>query len=104
MKTQYRCSCGHIEPKWAGKCPSCQEWNTLIEEDVSTAKKVNAASHRDSASRDEKPKRLKDITASKEPRIVIGMPEFDRVMGGGLSEIASMSSLHLPVRGNQPSY
>jgi DNA repair protein RadA/Sms len=84
MKTQYRCHCGHIEPKWAGKCPACQEWNTLMEEEVSTAKKVNVASHRDSAARNEKPKRLKDINASKEPRIIIGMPEFDRVMGGGI--------------------
>jgi DNA repair protein RadA/Sms len=32
-RTQYRCqSCGHLEPKWLGKCPSCNEWSTLIEE------------------------------------------------------------------------
>lgn len=84
-KTQHRCSeCGHIEPKWAGKCPSCNNWNTFVEEDVSSTKIVNPAAKRGADTRKDKPKILKQINALALPRIVLGVPEFDRVMGGGI--------------------
>ncbi|MBP1153650.1 MULTISPECIES: DNA repair protein RadA [unclassified Paenibacillus] len=84
-KTQHRCTgCGHIEPKWAGKCPSCQQWNSLVEEDVTSTKSVNPATKRGASTRGDKPKRLKDVNASKESRIILNESEFDRVMGGGI--------------------
>lgn len=85
VKTQFRCKeCDHVEPKWAGKCPSCNNWNTFEEETPSTAKSVNPATQRGAATRNEKPKRIKEINASKEDRILTKIDEFDRVMGGGI--------------------
>lgn len=86
IKTQFRCSeCSHIEVKWAGKCPSCNQWNTLLEETPSSVSKaVNPAIQRGASTRNDKPKRIKEINASKEDRIVTNVDEFDRVMGGGI--------------------
>ena len=41
--TRFVCQqCGHVEPKWAGRCPSCSEWNSLVEEAVREAKTLTA--------------------------------------------------------------
>jgi DNA repair protein RadA/Sms len=78
-KTQYVCQqCGHTSPKWIGRCPSCQQWNTLVEERISAA--VAAAS----PSWDSSPIRFTEITGIEVPRISTGITEFDRVLGGGV--------------------
>ena len=80
-KTLYRClSCGFESIKWLGKCPTCNSWNTLEEvvvESKSMQTRVRQAS--------KKPiKKLLDVVSNKSDRIVTGINEFDRVMGGGI--------------------
>ncbi len=80
-KTLYRCtSCGFESIKWLGKCPTCNSWNTLEEtvvESKSMETKVRQAS--------KKPiKKLSEVVSNKSDRIVTGINEFDRVMGGGI--------------------
>ena len=87
-KTAYVCSeCGHDEPKWCGRCPSCGEWNTMKEFVVApkTANKretivANAGLHRGKA----RPVRLSQIDASEEARYDTHDAELNRVLGGGL--------------------
>jgi len=78
-KTQYACQqCGHTSPKWIGRCPSCQEWNTFVEE------KITAPSAGNAASWDSSPIPFTEITGSEAPRVSTGIAEFDRVLGGGV--------------------
>lgn len=82
IKIQYKCTnCGHIELKWAGKCPSCHRWNTF--EEVEVSPKASSPS-KQRAGTNQKPERLKHINILEDSRIVIGVDEFDRVMGGGI--------------------
>ncbi len=71
-------NCGYESPKWLGQCPACKEWNTFAEE----PKIVHKKSYGDVQSA--KPKTLSQIEISKDVRILTGMPEFDRVLGGGI--------------------
>lgn len=83
-KTVYVCSnCGQDSPKWVGKCPSCGEWNTYVEEIV----RKEVANKRPSSGIDTpkaRPISLCDITTSDEPRIDLQDEELNRVLGGGL--------------------
>jgi len=85
VKTTYFCqSCGAQSPKWLGKCPSCNEWNTYVEEIVQkTEEKGNwrASSSKQVAP---KPKSIQEIDYAKEQRIVTGDQELNRVLGGGI--------------------
>ncbi|MBI2149556.1 MAG: DNA repair protein RadA, partial [Acidobacteria bacterium] len=77
-KTQYSCQqCGYASPKWIGRCPSCQQWNTFVEEKITAA--VDAP-----ASWDSSPIPFTQITGVETPRISTGVGEFDRVLGGGV--------------------
>ena len=80
IKTIYKCSnCGYKSPKWAGKCPDCGEWNTLeeVEEAKSGSKMVKAVSRQPVS-------RLADVETGNDRRLLTGITEFDRVMGGGI--------------------
>ena len=81
-KTLYRCSnCGFESIKWLGKCPDCNSWNTLEEEIVDVVK-TKAAKVREAS---KKPvRKLADVVSNKSDRIITGINEFDRVMGGGI--------------------
>jgi len=81
-KTLYVCSeCGGTCPKWEGKCPHCGSWNTLVESVAAPP----AASHRFAPLAEASPVRsLSEIEARELPRQPSGIPEFDRVLGGGL--------------------
>lgn len=79
QKTVYTCQqCGYQSPKWLGKCPDCQKWNTLAEESIVTKAKgrlpVPAG----------KPQRLHEVSGTEEDRIRCGIAELDRVLGGGV--------------------
>src|SRR3954470_8842095 len=77
--TVFACtSCGHQSAKWHGRCPGCEEWNTLVEE-----RPVAASSARRSA-RSLSPIALADVQAPAVRRLRTGIGEFDRVLGGGL--------------------
>jgi DNA repair protein RadA/Sms len=83
MKTQYVCqSCGSTQPKWMGRCPDCDEWNTLVETLVEVRKKGGKPSSRSGIG--STPQRLTDITADNFQRTLLPMNEFNRVLGGGL--------------------
>ena len=87
QKTAYFCnSCGCEEPKWFGRCPSCGEWGTCVEESVVTKSK-SKGSHSGALTlpgQKEKPRRLHEIEATEEKRINMQDPELNRVLGGGL--------------------
>lgn len=89
LKTIYVCSnCGETSPRWMGRCPSCGEWNTMAEDVVvpeskATARKGLAPRPRGVTSL--VPDRLSHISTTEEKsRIVTGISELDRVLGGGV--------------------
>lgn len=88
QKTAYFCnSCGCEEPKWFGRCPSCGEWGTCVEESVVTGGKKSKGSHSGALTlpgQKEKPRKLSEIEATEEKRIDMHDPELNRVLGGGL--------------------
>lgn len=82
-KTVYICSeCGSESPKWAGKCPECGAWNTLVEELV--VQKPEKPAKSPSLADISAPVKLKDVTGKDEVRTLTGIKEFDRVLGGGI--------------------
>ena len=80
-------NCGHEESKWLGQCPACGEWNTFVEERVSSSvtkgTTASARSVRESV-RDAKVIPLNDVTADDDVRIRTEIRELDRVLGGGI--------------------
>ena len=83
-KTVYVCSnCGQDSPKWVGKCPSCGEWNTYVEEIV-RKEPTNRRPVSGIETQKPKPLALSDIEANDEPRINMHDDELNRVLGGGL--------------------
>ena len=85
-KTVWYCTnCGNEYPQFLGRCPACGEWNTMKE--MTVEPKKGAAGTKGVAkavSTERKPLRLKEIDYSKEERISLGMPEVDRLLGGGM--------------------
>jgi len=81
-KTIFYCTeCGNETAKWAGQCPACRSWNTLVEQKFETSSKASGKSkHTVSASM---PKSLADVDGGDELRFSTGLSEFDRVLGGG---------------------
>lgn len=80
-KIKFVCSsCGHTTPKWCGKCPSCDKWNTMKEELKEPTSKNKALS----LSSDLEVKKLKDIEDKDYTRFSTGISEFDIVLGGGI--------------------
>lgn len=79
-KTKYICSnCGYESLRWIGKCPECDNWNSFTEEIIEENKRAT------------KPfkgkiqiQKILDISANETDRIISGIAEFDRVLGGGL--------------------
>lgn len=81
-KTIYVCqSCGAQSPKWIGHCATCGEWNTYVEEIISTAKSPQGQSLSRKSS---KPSLLSEISIFEQERIDSGNSEFNRVTGGGI--------------------
>ena len=82
-KTSYFCqNCGANSPKWVGKCPSCGEWNTYVEE-VVAPKGTKQNEPWDSGTRS-LPKLLHQIEFDDQKRVRTGFKEFDRTLGGGI--------------------
>lgn len=83
VKSVYVCSeCGFESPKWYGKCPQCNQWNTLNEEIPISTKSLKSSSR--IASPAANTYKLSEITNDIETRISTGIKEFDRVLGGGI--------------------
>jgi len=83
--TEYVCqSCGHRAPKWLGKCPECEGWNTLAEEKVKATRSTRKADHSVADGKSVQP--VTSVQALTQNRLVTGIGEFDRTLGGGLVE------------------
>lgn len=81
-KTVFVCqSCGHESPKWLGKCPGCQSWNSFVEE--ANAPK-SSGRHAGPNWAKEKPVSIIHIESSRDERIKTRIGELDRVLGGGV--------------------
>ena len=80
-KTVFKCSnCGYESSKWVGRCPECDSWNTFEEREIQNQKNTRSASARVT-----KPIiKLTEVKAGNSDRIVTGIIEFNRVMGGGI--------------------
>src|SRR5882672_1877431 len=79
-KIEFVCqSCGARAPKWLGKCSECGEFNTLVEE---IARPEETA--RRPVLSEERPIPISEVQPVDRPRIIVGIGEFDRVLGGGL--------------------
>ncbi len=82
-KTVYVCnSCGNDSPKWLGKCPVCGEWNSYVEEHISTGQQKRGADIFETER--PRPLQLKDVSTGEDPRINLKDDELNRVLGGGL--------------------
>ncbi|MCA1757213.1 MAG: DNA repair protein RadA [Bacteroidales bacterium] len=80
-KTAWFCSdCGAESPKWIGRCPSCGEWNTYVEEKTVTGKREKSSF----LSAESRPEPVGSIAATASVRLMTGMAGVDRILGGGL--------------------
>ncbi|HQS83501.1 MAG: DNA repair protein RadA [Alphaproteobacteria bacterium 16-39-46] len=80
---RYVCqSCGTSHPKWGGKCTGCDEWNTLLEDVISS----QHLTEKKQASKFSAPLEFSSLLSQEAPleRVKTGISEFDRVIGGGL--------------------
>ena len=85
-RTVYNCqNCGAQSPKWIGKCPSCNEWNTYVEEIIQPSNE-HSKWKTDSAKESKaiKPRLISEIELENSPRIILPDAELNRVLGGGL--------------------
>lgn len=83
-KSVYVCqNCGVSSPKWIGRCPSCGEWNSFVEEIVSKepTSKIQIAGFETTV---QKPVLITDVETTVESRIDTNNNELNRVLGGGL--------------------
>ncbi|MCI6709311.1 MULTISPECIES: DNA repair protein RadA [Eisenbergiella] len=78
--------CGYESSKWMGQCPGCHTWNSFVEEPVRKAASRSAVVERTAglSSGGKKPSTLAEISMEKEERILTGIGELDRVLGGGI--------------------
>ncbi len=84
VHTKYVCqSCAYESPRWIGKCPNCNAWNSFVEE----VDERGGTTKRPPAVRSKvEPVRLTDVSTAPEMRRSTNIPEFDRVLGGGIVE------------------
>lgn len=72
-------NCGHEESKWLGQCPACKEWNSFVEEKTSSVKTAGIKKARETEIVS-----LSEVSADDHTRILTGIGELDRVLGGGI--------------------
>ena len=81
VSTVFVCSnCGNESPKWFGKCPACNEWNTCYEEKQTVSKNSGKVQNKEKV----EPTLLNNIKKQDISRSSTGFEELDRVLGGGL--------------------
>ncbi len=84
-KTKYKfvCqSCGYVSAKWLGRCPECGSWDSLAEEAEVTP--ARSRGYMPVSPRKIKPRTIASVAQTKVERLVTGIREFDRVLGGGV--------------------
>ena len=89
-KTSFQCTaCGYENPRWMGKCPECGAWNTM-EEIMAAPEEAAPKAYKQRGGTGSSAKPLKDIETGTQVYISSGLPELDRVLGGGIVEGALM--------------
>ena len=84
-KTSFFCqNCGAQHSKWMGKCPQCNQWNTIIEEVIQKEVEKAWISSQSSTEKKSKPYKVSEIETTKEYRIPTKNGELDTVLGGGI--------------------
>ena len=86
VKKAFFCqNCGYESVKWLGQCPSCNQWNTFVEELIQKeSTKANGWENYNDEKRADKTIRLHEIKSSEEKRIITTDKELNRVLGGGI--------------------
>ncbi|CAM3173805.1 DNA repair protein RadA [Lentilactobacillus buchneri] len=86
VKTQFVCqNCGYISPRYLGRCPNCNEWNTLVEETITPKNSTMATqSLRRNGIHDNEPESINKVEFHKDIRFKTDMEELNRVLGGGV--------------------
>jgi DNA repair protein RadA/Sms len=86
IRTVFRCTeCGAEYPKWGGKCDTCGEWNTLVEESAPQPRTAGGRARRHAAApRGASSKRLREVEGTAATRVPSGLQELDYVLGGGI--------------------
>ena len=85
VKSVYVCNnCGNTTNKWFGRCPACGEWNSLVEELVEEHPKSRASSVSGAKASTFKYEHIADVGLDDTLRFTTGIPELDRVLGGGI--------------------
>lgn len=77
-------SCGAQAQKWLGRCPDCGGWNSMVEEQVRPASELGDGRGQIAGGTPARAKRLSDVSLAEAERILTGIDEFDRVLGGGI--------------------
>jgi len=77
-------ACGHETSRWAGRCPGCGEWNTLIEQARAPRGAGSGGARRSGGGAAVKPVALRDVAAIEQERLPTGIGELDNVLGGGI--------------------
>lgn len=77
-------SCGYESAKWMGQCPGCREWNTMVEETVDRVALKNAGGTLKRQTASAEPCVLSEVTIREQDKILTGIGELDRVLGGGI--------------------
>ena len=81
LKSVFICeNCGFSSPRWQGKCPSCEQWNSFAEKTIQTSKAGKTGL---SGASTVQPVRLSEVKQNPNPRIKTGVSEVDMVLGGG---------------------
>jgi DNA repair protein RadA/Sms len=76
--------CGHESAGWLGRCPGCGEWNTLVEDRAPGGSRGGAGGSGRRAAKAARPVALGEVRAQPVKRLLTGIDEFDRVLGGGI--------------------
>ncbi len=85
----YKCSkCGYSQPRWLGRCPECGEWNSLEEIIIDSFAKTAGEGNQNVIK--QKPVDLLTVSSQKNVRILSGIDEFDRVLGGGATKCSAI--------------
>ncbi len=77
-------NCGYESSKWMGQCPGCKEWNSFVEETVKKADMKNAGGALRRTTEKAEPSILAKISIKEENKVLTGIAELDRVLGGGI--------------------
>ncbi|MBO4290270.1 MAG: DNA repair protein RadA [Lachnospiraceae bacterium] len=77
-------NCGYESAKWMGQCPGCKSWNTMVEETVERSDLKSSGGQLKSRAAASQPCVLSEVTIREQDKVVTGIGELDRVLGGGI--------------------